>query len=154
MEIPVKAKDTSNTIQYMASSTVMSMIEAQKERKFYQFYTLFRASAKLLMPHMNLQARKQLQDDFNKLEELELTIKRDEKLNPNAKESQLLEIKATFAEYRDFYVYDALPKIGLGQDLEEGKIDFNQTDIDAIARVVRDIGTGLDASLKETKVKG
>lgn len=145
--LDAQAKETSNSIQYMVVDSSMKMRDAKANNNSHQYFVYFKFATQLIMPHMTFNARKRLQDDFNELKALEAKIRVDP-MHQASKDQEILRMRYMFADNREYYLLDALPKIGLGKDLEEGQIDFEKTDIDALARAVRDVGTGLNKSLK------
>jgi hypothetical protein len=143
-----QAKETSNSIQYMVVDSSMKMRDAKANKDNHQYFVYFKFATQLIMPHMSFNARKKLQDDFNALKALETEVRANE-MHQSSKDTTIQEMRYMFADNREYFLLDALPKIGLGKDLEEGQIDFNKTDIDTLVRAVRDVGTGLNASLEK-----
>jgi len=147
-EIPTQAKDTSFSIQYMLVNSTMQMNDFKVQRKYYEYFTKFKFATQLIMPHMRWQNKQKMQADIKRFSQLEELIEADKELNASSKEQQLNKLRYTFADTREFYVMDCLPKVGLGIDLEEGMIDFEKTDIDALAGAVRNVGMGLSKSVE------
>lgn len=145
-----QAKETSNSIQFMAVDTTLKMRDAKANKRIHEYFTYFKFDCQLLNPHVRSVSQQKLQSDFTALKALEKQIDEtsSSEMNPATKQQQLEKVLFTFADNREFYIFDTLPKIGLGRDLEEGVIDFEKTDIDDLALAVRNIGAGLQKSVK------
>lgn len=150
-EIPTNSSEVSNTIQWMVSNRVMKMNDAKATMKVYEYYTYFKFACQLMMAHMRLENRKKLQTDFKQMRAIENEINNSE-IHPASKEQAINKCHYEFADSHEYYIMDALPKIGLGRNLEEGAIDFEKTDIDALSLAVRQ-HTGLSKVIGDMKDK-
>ena len=168
-DMPTSGKESSFLKQIIIMQRIEKMNDAKADGNTARYFIIWKLIVQLVMPHMRFEQRKRLQDEFTQLMQIEKQIQElpetEENfnaacalatsenpapvgwMNKATKADEILKLRYTFSDNREFYIFDTLPKLGLGMDYEEGVIDFSKYDIDAIARAVQDIDKGAIAAV-------
>lgn len=118
-------------------NTMQLMRDAKANGDTAKYYTYFDNLMKVMVPHIKPKTRLRLQKEIEEMWKLEKSVREDKALNPAERENQILKMHFIFADNREYYIFNALPNIGLGQDVEEGMIDFENVNVDKLAEAVR-----------------
>lgn len=140
------------TLSYdiLVLDTIKKMRDTYAEDSQEKYYKYFEVAIQLVLPHLDIEIRKEVENDFKQLKKMiKETNAKDS--NDQTKKIEILKLKEDFATTHRYYIMLALTKVGIVRASEEGLIDFNSIEIDAIKRAIR-AGGGLPSALKEAKI--
>jgi len=144
-----KSDEVSGSYQYLIVNRITRMNDAKANREKDKYYVFFKFACQLVMPYMSIKTKQKMQRDFMELGKIEKAIKEDKNLSDLSKQTQLDEIHSIFADNRELYIMEVMPKTGIIKVMEEGGIDFEKRDIEAIKAAVLATGTGLIGAVEK-----
>lgn len=129
-------QQTSFILPALVYDTLRQMRDAKAARNKWEYWVHFHFLAQCMVPHSKPQHRAKIQSDFEQLIKIEKEIKNSQ-LNETSKESQITEARFIFADNREYFIFNALPNIGIGTDVQDGVIDFDKIKIEDLETVVQ-----------------
>lgn len=122
---------------YLLVQTILKMRDAEADDNTKQYWVYFKTALKLVISHLDFQLKGEIEQDYAVLH---AAFKKIESSNMNeaSKLTWVNRIKNDFAGAHDFYIMQALNRVGVVKVEDEGIIDFESTDIDTFTRAVRD----------------
>lgn len=144
VDIATTGKESSFMKQMLIINTMEKMNEDKAGGDRGKYFIRWKFATQLCMPHMTLIQRSRLQKEFNQLTAIEKEIDEipESEMNSPTKTEEVLKLRYAFADNREFFIMETLPKLGLGQDFGEGVMDFTKWDIDSVAKTVQDVQRG------------
>jgi len=138
---------------YIVLDTIKRLRDAKAAGRKAEYCDLFDFALQLLVPYIDINLRKTINEDWNSLQEAIKQAKKEEKSEASRKRV-IEELRENFADTHRSYVFSTLSKVGITRVSEEGKIDFNKLGLDNVAHIIRS-GDGIaTATAKELKKKG
>lgn len=143
-DMATTGKESSFMKQMLIINTMEKMNEDKAGGDRGKYFIRWKFATQLCMPHMTLPQRSRLQKEFNQLTQIEKEIEGipENEMNISTKNEEILKLRYAFADGREFFIMETLPKLGLGQDFGEGVMDFTKWDIDSVAKTVQDVQRG------------
>lgn len=141
---------------YLLVQTILKMRDAQAEERIPQYWIYFETGLKLVVSHLDFQLKGEIQQDYAILMAAFKRIRAlpDSQLNPQSKISLINKLKEDFANAHNFYIMQALNRVGVVKVEDEGIIDFESVDLDTMTKIVRDTHTSsVVGSAKEVEEK-
>jgi len=143
---------TALTYNYLVLDTIQKMRDAQAEGNRDKYFVYFDYAMGFAIHHLDLDTRRKVEDSRKTLKTELKRIKEQVDLNDQTRKLMILELKESFANAHRYYVMLVLSKIGVVKVSEEGVIDFNDFDIDELAKVVRSdrgLNSAMDSNVKK-----
>lgn len=129
-------QQTSFLLPALVFDTLKHMRDSKAANNKWEYWVHFSFLSKCMIPHIKPIHRKKLQEDFEKLSRIEESIKQSQ-MHEASKAQQIDDARFVFATNREYYIFNALPNIGLGTDIQDGEIDFDKMKIEDLETVVQ-----------------
>lgn len=136
-------RDIVRTIYNMQEADVASSQSSQE-----RFYKRTLWGLQYTMNGIDPEPRKRVENDIRICKQIIVDLKASTSNSMDLK-TKLDELYQSFAESHSFYVIDALSKVGIRKNFEDGEIDLSNTDLEILGKIIRS-GHGLDKSVNET----
>lgn len=142
---------------YLLIQTILKMRDALADGDIERYWVYFEVALKLVISHLDFQLKGEIQQDYAVLEAALKKIQnlKDSELNAQSKKALINKLKCDFANAHNFYIMQALNRVGVVKVEDEGVIDFESVDLDTMTKIVRDTHTssvvGSAKSVEEKK---
>lgn len=144
-------KDVGINYSWLVLDTVRRMRDAQAQGRLDEYYTQFEYGLQLLLPHIEIETRANIEEDFAVLMEKIVAIKETED-NEQSKKKRIQEIRVDFADTHRYFIMEALPRASIYKVSEEGVIDFNRHQLNETTEIIRNSG-GLASTIARVATK-
>lgn len=125
----------SNHIEFMIANWIDKMVRAESERNWHAYFTYCTNALQLVKSHIDIRDRQGVQKDW---EVVKAALAEAEKLtNMETKNQTIAKIMKAFVDAHKFYIYGALPGMGIIRNEEDGVIDFDKTELETLIKIVR-----------------
>jgi len=144
-------KDVGINYSWLVLDTVRRMRDAQAQGRLEEYYTQFEYGLQLLLPHIEIETRANIEEDFATLMEKIISIKETED-NEQSKKVRILALKVDFADTHRYFIMEALPRASIYKVSEEGVLDFNKHRLEETTEIIRNSG-GLASTIARVAEK-
>jgi len=131
-----RPEEISGSFNYLCMNRLIKMNDAKADKDTHRYWTYFKISAQMLMSYMDDEIRQAFDKEFKEFDKLEKEWKESDIQQADITE-KINQARFIFADSREYYLFQTLPKTGIVKNIEEGEIDFNKHDIKEIAKVIR-----------------
>jgi ATP-dependent protease HslVU (ClpYQ) ATPase subunit len=133
------AKEVGINYLWLVLDTIRRMRDAQAQGRLDEYYTQFEYALQLLLPHIEIETRANIEDDFATLQEKLNAIKETEE-NEQTLKVKLQAVKCDFADRHRYFIMEALPRASIYKVSDEGVLDFNKHKLEELTEIVRNSG--------------
>lgn len=124
---------------WLVLDTIRRMRDAQAQGRLDEYYTQFEYALQLLLPHIELETRANIEEDFATLMEKIVAIKETED-NEQTKKARVQAIRVDFADTHRYFIMEALPRASIYKVSDEGVLDFNKHKLEETTEIIRNSG--------------
>jgi hypothetical protein len=144
-------KDVGINYSWLVLDTVRRMRDAQAMGRLDEYYTQFEYGLQLLLPHIEIETRANIEDDWATLMEKIVAIKEGSD-NEQSKKVRIQALRVDFADTHRYFIMEALPRASIYKVSEEGVIDFNKHKLEQTTEIIRNSG-GLASTIARVAEK-
>ena len=130
-------EDPSRDSKWLLNNTFMKLRDAEAMENWPAYFVYFKHILLLLINKMDVKTREIVDQEMTILIDTEQAIKDNPQLADESKRKQIIELRRSFVDAHLYYIFRLRPRAGLDQAEEEGELDFEQLDMDALKHVVR-----------------
>jgi hypothetical protein len=146
-DAPDSAKEVGINYLWLVLDTIRRMRDAQAQARLDEYYVQFEYGLQLLLPHIDIEIRASIEDDFKTLQLGIEQIKREDQ-NPQSRKLAVQGLKCDFADTHRYFIMEALPRASIYKVLEEGVMDFTKHDLAETTEIIRHSSQGLPSTIK------
>jgi len=139
--------DVGINYSWLVLDTIRRMRDAQAQGRLDEYYTQFEYGLQLLLPHIEIETRANMEDDFATLQERIVAIKETDD-NDQSKKQQIQNVRVEFADTHRYFIMEALPRASIYKVSEEGVLDFNRHKLDETKEIIRHSSQGMASNIK------
>lgn len=140
--------ETSLNHSILVLDTIRKMRDSEAGGDYVKYADYFFFALQLLIPYIPTETRKRIEEDYLLLIEA-IKEAKEGKSHKTSKTTDIKELRRNFADTHRAYLMSGLSRTGIIKVLDEGTIDFTQMDIDTIAGIIRNSGTGLNKAIEK-----
>lgn len=138
--------ETNWTEKTLALRSIARMNDSEAIKNDHGYFTYFKACFNLALAYHQPEERIALAQDYNTLIKYIEAVKGCDK-NPETKEWSIQQEKVRFADAHQFFIYDALPAMGIQKPEMDAEIDDKILSLEDSVKIIR-TNSGLATSLK------
>ena len=129
--------------------TVLDMKDGDASNDLDKYFKNVIWGLQLTMQHLDLEVRKRLQNDLNKLYSIIDQINEMKEMHEETKKKEIRKIKKSFADTHRHYIFKGMGKMGIYKVSKEGELDWNKTDNEQLIKAIRG-GSSLKTNLERS----
>jgi hypothetical protein len=147
--------DINVTYHNTVLGSVQAMTRARASQDWHAYCSYYMDALEMLMPFIPAKLRPGIEADLRAVYSEVAVIRGGQGISGEAKVKQELEVLRDFSDHHKGYLYICFERAGIIKLREEGVLDFDEIDIETVAKVVRNASSGLPNALKEAgAIKG
>lgn len=122
---------------YLVVQTIMKMRDAKAKRDWWEYWVSFEFAMQLVLSYLEPVVSKEIQLDYSDMDKRIQAIRLNALMHESARQTNIDQMRTDFADRHRYYVLKALNKIGIVKVAEDGVVDFDSTELQTLAAVIR-----------------
>ena len=142
-------QDVTLNYNYLLLDTIKKMRDSQASKDQDSSWTHFKFALKLVNPYLPMEIRKDIEEDYRRLEEKIKEIK-ECKENEETRKNRIRKLKDSFGEAHEYYIMSALSRVGIIKVTDEGVLDLDELDLATqVKGIIRASSKGLIKAVED-----
>jgi hypothetical protein len=136
-----------NYVEFMTVNWINKMAEAEAISDWHKYYSWCSNALQLVKSHIPIKDRAAIERDWIATKNALIAA---EAITNNTNRADTIEkIKKAFVEAHKFYIFDALPGMGIIRNEEDAVVDFDKISLEKVITITQS-REGVETSIKNT----